>query len=74
VAGTDTGIIQLKLESWHGAEAKRKWKIVRTDSYADVEGEIITANHETGECCIQVAGETKTFNFGPQGIRIVGRR
>jgi hypothetical protein len=64
----------MKLESWHSAEEKRRWKIVRTDTYADVVGEIITADEATGECCIQVGAETKTMSFGPGGIRLCGRR
>jgi hypothetical protein len=68
----------MKLEPWHTPEDKRKWKLVRTDfggpNGGDVEGEIITADEATGECCIQVGGETKTLSFGPHGIRIVGRR
>jgi hypothetical protein len=63
-----------KLESWHSTEDKRQWKIVRTYDYADVPGEIITADEVTGECCLQVGAETKTLSFGPRGIRIVGRR
>ncbi len=64
----------MKLESWHSSEDKRRWKIVRTDSYRDVEGEIITADEVTGECSVHVGDETKTLSFGPGGIRIVGRR
>ena len=64
----------MKLESWHLTEAKARWKLVRTDSYADVPGEIIAADEASGECCIQVGGQTKTLSFGPRGIRIVGRR
>jgi hypothetical protein len=64
----------MKLESWQSAEDKKKWKIVRRDECTDVVGEIITADEATGECCIQVSGETKTLSFGPGGIRIVGRR
>ena len=63
----------MKLESWHSSEDKRRWKIVRIDSYADVEGEIVTADETTGECSLEVGGETKTLSFGPGGIRIVGR-
>ena len=63
----------MKLESWHSSEDKRRWKIVRTDSYRDVEGEIITADEVTGECSVHVGDETKTLSFGPGGIRIVGR-
>lgn len=64
----------MKLESYHSAEDKKKWKIVRRDDLTDVTGEIIAADEASGECCIQVAGETKTLSFGPDGIRIVGRR
>ncbi len=39
----------MKLESWHSTEDKRRWKIVRTDDYTDVPGEIITADETTGE-------------------------
>ena len=68
------GHCTMRLESWHSTEDKRCRKIVRTDNYSDVPGEIITADEATGECCIQVGGETKTLSFGPRGIRIVGRR
>jgi hypothetical protein len=63
----------VKLESWHSSEDKRRWKIVRTDNYTDIAGEIVTADETTGECSIHVGGETKTLSFGPGGIRIVGR-
>ena len=63
----------MKLESWQSAEDKRCWKIVRTDNYTDVPGEIITADEATGECCMQVSGETKSLSFGPCGIKIIGR-
>jgi len=64
----------LKLESWHSSEDKSRWKVVRTDNYTDVPGEIVTADETTGECSMQVGGETKTLSFGPGGIRIIGRR
>ena len=68
----------MKLESWHTPEDKKRWKIVRTDSCTDVPGEIITADEHTGECCVQVvvngSTETRTLSFGPNGIRIVGRK
>jgi len=64
----------MKLESWHSTEDKRRWKIVRTDNYTDVPGEIITADEATGECGMRLSGESKTLSFGPYGIRIVGAR
>jgi hypothetical protein len=63
-----------KLEAWMSAADKAAWKIVRTDNYSDVPGEIITADEVTGECCIQVGGEAKTLSFGPRGFRIIARR
>jgi hypothetical protein len=56
------GEASVKLESWHSSEDKRRWKIVRTDNYTDVPGEIVTADETTGECSM------------PGGIRIIGRR
>jgi len=63
----------MRLESWHSAEDKRRWKVVRTDDYTDVPGAIVTADEASGECTLQVGNETKTLSFGPGGIRIVGR-
>jgi hypothetical protein len=64
----------MKLESWHSTEDKARWKLVRTDDYSEVKGEIITADEASGECCVRVGGETKTLSLGPRGVRIVGRR
>ena len=63
----------MKLESFHSIQDKSRWKIVRTDSYMDVPGQIVTADEDSGECTIQNGGETKTLQFGPGGIRIIGR-
>jgi len=38
----------MKLESWHTAEDKAKWKLVRTDNYTDVPGDIVTADEISG--------------------------
>jgi len=68
----------MKIESHHPAEDKRQWKIVRLDDYTDVEGEIVAADDETGDCCMQRpdgngGSKTETLPFGPGGIKIVGR-
>ena len=63
----------MRLETWHPAEDKRRWKIVRTDNYADVPGEIVSADEATGECSVLIGGETKTLSFGAGGIRVTGR-
>ena len=67
------GVAPMKLEAWHPAEIKRRLKVIRTDNYTDVPGEIITADEESGECCMQMANETKSLAFGPKGIRIVNK-
>jgi hypothetical protein len=69
----------MKLESWHSAEDKARWKIVRTDNYTDVPGNIITADEMSGECCLErydCNGETTTvpLSLGYRGLRIVRRR
>ena len=66
----------MKLESDQTAESKHQWKIVRRDECTDVAGEIISADEQTGECVVQIAGEEKprSLSFGPYGIRLVGRK
>jgi hypothetical protein len=68
----------MKLEGWQTVDDRRRWKIVRRDNCSDVHGDVISADEETGEACLLVTAngksETKTFSFGPAGIRIVGRR
>ena len=63
----------MKIETWMTDDDKRRWKIVRTDDYSDVPGEILSADEATGECCLRVGTETKTLSFGAGGIRIIGR-
>lgn len=64
----------MKLESHDSAEIKAGWKIVRRDTYADVDGEIVAADEATGECSLRANDETKAFHFGPGMIAIVRRR
>jgi hypothetical protein len=69
----------VKLESSDPVADKQRWKLVRTDNYTDVPGEILYANETTGDCCMTQADgkggtENKNLSFGPGGIRIVGRQ
>jgi oligoribonuclease NrnB/cAMP/cGMP phosphodiesterase (DHH superfamily) len=68
----ENGRCPIKLEDYHSAEEKKKWKIVRLDNYTEVEGDIVTADEDSGECSLHVGGETKKFAF-PGGIRIISR-
>lgn len=68
----------MKLEDFVSAEEKHRWKLVRTDSFLDVPGEIVSADEETGEACIRTtsadgATNDQKMTFGPGGFRIVGR-
>ncbi len=68
----------MKLESHLSAEEKHRWKLVRTDNFIDVPGEIVTADEETGEASMKLTAsdgtsEDKSISFGPGGFRIVGR-
>ncbi len=64
----------MKIEAADSSEDKKRWKLVRTDNYKDIEGEIVSADEETGECSVYVGGETKKLSLGVGGLRIVGRR
>jgi hypothetical protein len=57
----------------HAAEDKRRWKVVRTDDYTDLPGEIVAADEDSGECILMDGGQEKTYSRGPGGIRISGR-
>lgn len=65
---------RMVIESWHDNGEKSRWRIVRTDDYSDVPGEILSANEQTGDCILLVGGEPKSLRFGSGGIRITGRR
>lgn len=61
----------MKLNTTDPLCEKARFKIIRTDDYSDLPGMIVRANEETGECVMTVSGETRLFNFGQFGIRIV---
>jgi hypothetical protein len=64
----------MKLASWQSVETKQCWRLVRTDYYTEIKcNAIIAADEDTGECCIEIDGETVTRNYGPNGIRILPR-
>jgi hypothetical protein len=53
---------------------RRRWRLVRLDTHVEVEGEILSADCDTGVCTIKKAdGTAADHNFGPDGIAIVGR-
>ncbi len=70
----------IKLESWHAVEDKKKYKLVRTDDYTDIPGEIVEADEHAGTCVVSVSpgpgapAENRALNFGPQGFKIVPRK
>ena len=64
----------MKLDASLSGDEKRRWKIIRTDNYTDVPGEIVSADEQTGDCSMSYGGETKNLSFGPDGIRIVWQK
>lgn len=62
----------MKLESFHEAAEKKRWRVIRLDNFSQIPGDIVTADEVTGECQMNHNGETKTHNFGPGGIKLIG--
>ncbi len=61
-----------KLTAVDPESERRRYKIVRCDTMADVPGLILSANVETGLCLMRSSnGASQEFNFGPDGLRIV---
>jgi hypothetical protein len=53
-----------------------RYRIVRLDfiNGGVVDGDIISASEKTGLCLVRLKPDvTKDYNFGPDGLRIVGR-
>ncbi len=44
----------MRLDESHSSEDKARWKIVRTDNYTDVPGDIVSADEVTGEASVSV--------------------
>jgi len=70
----------MKLYAHVSDDIKRHWKIVRTDALTDVQGDIVEADEDTGECSVRVLktdgtgeSEVKTLGLGRGGIKIVQR-
>jgi hypothetical protein len=69
----------MKIDSNTPAEERKRWCIVRTDTFIEMPGVIGDADEITGDCTLTVkggpAGETTTtHHLGAGGIRIVRRR
>jgi hypothetical protein len=64
-----------KLTAVDPESERRRYKIVRRDTMADVPGLILSANIETGLCLLRGAdAAAQEHNFGPDGLRIVPAR
>ena len=61
-----------KLTAVDSETERRRYKVVRCDTMADVPGLILSASVETGLCLMRsTTGASQEFNFGPDGLRIV---
>ncbi len=64
-------MLPTKLTAGDPKGERRRYKIVRRDTFDDVPGLILSASQETGLCLLALANGTKQeFNFGPDGLRI----
>ena len=63
----------MKLESSMPAEERARYKIVRTDSYKDIPGLIISADEADGTAVTLYQDKNESYNFGPGGMRIAKR-
>ena len=53
-------------------QERRRWRVVRLDSYAVVPGEILFADELTGEVkTMDYGGNEYFYTFGRHGIRIL---
>jgi hypothetical protein len=52
---------------------RRRYKLVRVDSLADIQGLILEADESTGKARLMVAGDTRAIDLGPHGFRIMAR-
>jgi len=62
----------MKIEE--SATDKDRWKLVRTDDYRDIPGDVVMADEDTGEAAVSDKGEMRHLQFSPRGFRIVRRR
>lgn len=63
-----------KLVSTDDISIRRKYRVISRWNMKEVPGLIVSACVETGECVMQEGDDsTKKHDFGPDGLRIVGR-
>lgn len=71
IEATCTVMTPHKLSFYAPESERRRWKIVRLDTMADVPGLILSANMDTGLCLLlDAAGSYQEYNFGPGGLWI----
>lgn len=67
-------MLPTKLTASDSEDFRRRYKIVRRDTFIDVPGLILNADEATGLCLLrQDDGQSQEFNFGPDGLRITVR-
>lgn len=65
-------MLPTKLTAVDPEEERRRYKIVRRDTYQEMPGLILSANIDTGLCLLRLSnGASEEHNFGPDGLRIV---
>jgi len=63
-----------KIENGAPEEERKRWKLVRRDSLADIPGLIVYADVLSGKAVLQqVDGTNKNIDVGPHGLLILPR-
>jgi hypothetical protein len=53
---------------------RKRWRVVRLDSFADIPGQILSADDQTGEVTMRdQGGEETSYSLGRHAIRLVRR-
>ena len=64
----------MKIDSSMSEEQRSRYKIVRLDSFDDLDGLIVSADEQEGTATLKdKSGEDKSYSLGPHGIMILPR-
>jgi hypothetical protein len=64
----------MKIDSDMLEEERQGWRVVRLDSFADIPGQILSADDQTGEVKMKnPRGEERSYSLGQHAIRLIRR-
>jgi hypothetical protein len=69
-----SAVLPRRLAADQPAAERRRWRVVRLDTHAELPGEIVSADADAGIATMQGAdGAAQDYSFGAGGIAIVGK-